>query len=615
MSRADKRRAKKLAENTPAQSRTSPEQSRTLTLQQMIDLGVQHHNAGRLPKAEAIYRKILQANPDQPVALHLLGVIAHQSGKFQAAVDMISKAISVAPKYAEAYYNLGIAYRALGKLEEAAGIYQKAIAINPNNADVFNNLGNILKDLGRLRKAEAAFRDALVVNPDYAEVHNNLGIVLQERKAYLEAIDSYEKAIDLKPDYFEALNNQGTAFKSIGKLEDAAMVYNKALELNAQFVEAHYNLGNVCKDQGNMKGAATHYANAIALKDDYTEAHRQLSYLQKHTEHDATIKAMEEVYDRPSTTLEQRMHLTFGLGKAFEDIQEFEKGFEFLSEGNALKRCQYDYEIEDDRAYFISVMKAFNDGLFSNMKGVGCDDKTPVFVLGMPRSGTTLVEQILSSHPLVHGAGELEFLDQQVRTFFNSDNKHSYPLDIKKIKNSELKKLGKNYIDRLRKHNSDAPFIINKMPVNFKYIGFIKLILPNAKIIHCRRSPADTCLSIFKNFFGGEQPFAYDLYELGHYYALYQSMMDHWHTVLPGFIHDVRYEDMVDNQAQQTKALLDFCGLDWDEACLNFHKSGRPVRTASAAQVRKPMYKDSIDLWKRYQRQLSPLLEALEGQK
>ena len=320
---------------------------------------------------------------------------------------------------------------------------------------------------------------------------------------------------------------------------------------------------------------------------------------------------MEQAYAKSATNDEQRMHLAFGLGKAFEDLHQYEKAFSFFAEGNSIKRRSYSYTVDDRGNFFKKLEEVFDSSLFAKHQGTGCDDETPLFILGMPRSGTTLVEQILASHRHVHGAGELRTLKRIVTSCFDKGKVAEFPESIRQVDSADFEHPGFEYIQAIRKHTPDARFITDKMPENYKYIGLIKLMLPGAKVIHCRRDPVDTCLSIFKTFFTVMHEYSHDLGELGRYYSFYCRLMEHWHSVVPGFIHDVQYESMVVDQAGQTRALLEYCGLEWDDACLEFHKSDRPVRTASAEQVRRPIYKGSVQLWKRYETQLAPLLERL----
>lgn len=432
-----------------------------------------------------------------------------------------------------------------------------------------------------------------------------------EQGLFDDAISSYQEALRINPFLFGAQNNLGNAFRALGNLDEAITCYDKALVIKPDYAEAHTNLGNAKIYLGKFDEAVACYHKALAIEPEYAEAHSSLARIKKHSDYDDDIRAMEQVYAQPAISDEQRMHLAFGLGKAFEDLHEYDKAFGFFAEGNRIERERYSYSIDDDGKAFKQLEEVFDSSLFTNHQGTGCEGETPIFILSMPRSGTTLVEQILASHSQVHGAGELGDMSRIVSTYFDKGNGDEFPESIRQVDDADFEPPGVEYVQSIRKHSPDIRFITDKMPGNFKYIGLIKLMLPDAKVIHCRRDPADTCLSIFKTYFTGMHEYSHDLGELGRYYNLYHGLMEHWHSVVPGFIHDVQYEDMVSDQAKQIRSLLEYCGLEWEEACLEFHTTDRLISTASAERVRRPIYKDSVQLWKRYETQLAPLLESL----
>lgn len=278
-----------------------------------------------------------------------------------------------------------------------------------------------------------------------------------------------------------------------------------------------------------------------------------------------------------------------------------------------MKRSGYDYSLEEDKEFFSCIKEMFSAELFKKHSNSGTDNNAPIFILGMPRSGTTLTEQILSSHQMVYGAGELPDIRKLLSQMCGAGEYKKFPKLVGSLGNDDLSRIGSEYIKGLRKRNSSAEHITDKMPHNFLHVGMIRLMLPNAKIIHCKRDPIDNCLSIFKQNFGGVHKYAYDLAELGGYHLLYQDLMEHWNKVLPGFVFELQYEDMVADQEGMTRKLLEFCGLPWDDNCLQFHKSERTVKTASYTQVRKKIYSDSVQLWKRYEQELQPLISALDA--
>ncbi len=576
------------------------------------NLGNALRELGKLDEAVASYNKALQINPDFAEANNNLGNALKELGKPDKAVANYHKALSINPDYTEAHSNLGNALSELGLLDAAVASYYKALAINPDYTEAHNNLGNALQDLGKLDEAVASYSKALQINPDYTEAHNNLGNVLRELGRLDEAVASYNKALQINPDSAEAHNNLGNVLQDLGKLDEAVASYNKALQINPDSAEAHNNLGNALRELGKLDEAIACYHKALQINPDYGEAHRHLAYVKKFTKYDDDIKVMEEVYARSDVSDQQRMHLAFALGKAFEDLHQHEKAFGLYLTGNTIKRGTYEYSIKAAAKTIEGLTELFTTKLFNEHKTAGSSDETPIFILGMPRSGTTLVEQILASHTNVYGAGELNHLSRIVASRFTkiSDVKLSYSLA--QAGGDDFLNAGCEYISMIRENVDSAKFITDKMPLNFHHIGMIKLMLPKAKIIHCCRDARDTCLSIFKNYFSTDgNYYAFQLDELGLYYNLYRDLMAHWHSVLPGFIYDIHYEEIVANQEAQSRSLLSYCGLEWDDACLEFYNTDRIVKTASVTQVRKPIYQDSVRSWTRYENWLAPLLDVL----
>ncbi len=501
----------------------------------------------------------------------------HKAGRLQQVEQIYNHILSNDPDNADANHYLGIIAIQGGENDIAIRFINKAIQANPNIPATYSNLGNALKRLGRLDEALVSYRKAISMNPDSAVMYCNLGVLLKDIGQLDEAIEKYKTAISIKPD----------------------------------FAEVHCNLGILFNELGQLNEAISSYKIAISSNPDYAKAHHYLSRAIRHHEYDDTILAMETFYDRDDISSEQRMHLAFGLGKVFEDLNEYSKSFDYILEGNRLKRASYQYRIEEDVELFDKIKEVFSTGFFSKHPDTGNPDETPIFILGMPRSGTSLVEQILASHSQVFGAGELKDLSSLANTIRSKRRGNKFPECVSDLNEEELFALGSKYLDRLRKHSDINRFITDNMPHNFQLIGLIKVILPKARVIHCMRDPMDNCYSIFKKNFAEEHKYAYEMMELGQYYNLYLDLMDHWRKSIPDFIYDIRYEELVFNQEEQTKKLLNYCNLPWEESCLSFHKTKRRVATASVNQVRRPIYSDSIRLWKKYERQLETLQKAL----
>jgi len=612
-------------------------------ISQLIQTGLEHHQSGRLQEAETIYRSILKEQPQHPEALHLLGVLALQVGKSEIAVNLIENAIkinpdepefynicgeayralhkydmaisryeqalAIKPDFAGAHNNLGNAFKELGRVEEAITHYEQAIAISPDFAMSHNNLGIALKDLGRPEDAITHYKQALVIMPNYAEAHSSLGNVLQELGRTEEAITHHKQALAIRPDYAEAHSNLGNALKELGRPEDAITHYRQAIAIKPDFAMAHYNLGIALDELGRQEDAIAHYEQALATKPDYAEAHRNLTKIKPKQEQ---VSIIEKLLNRPSISETDAIHYHFALGNIFSDVKTFNKAFEHYNKANILKRKAIIYDSQKYTAYVDRLIEAYSKGYFQKITACGSDSELPVFIVGMPRSGTTLVEQIVSSHPQVYGAGELasfERFEEAIAKQFKASD--PYPECMPLCNESITHKFSKKYLEELRKYSHDAKRITDKMPVNFTRIGLIKTLFPKARIIHCQRNALDTCTSNFLNYFAVGNEYSFDLSELGQYYLDYERLMAHWGSLFPSEILGVQYEELVMNQEKISRQLIEYIRLEWDDRCLDFHKNKRAVNTFSSMQVRQPIYTHSMNRWKHYEKQLAPLIAIL----
>ena len=537
-----------------------------------IQSAIKHHQNGELEQAEVLYREVLQIEPNNADALHLLGVIANQRGQNEIAVDLIEKAIKVDQAVPFYHYNAGNAYSALNKFEEAVACYQRALSLNPDYYEALNNLGNALKAQGKLEEAMACHQRAISLKPDFYKAHTNLGVVLHDQGKMEEAIACYQHALTLNPDYYEAL----------------------------------INLGNALREQGKFKEAVASYRKAISVNENYTEAYLYLTECRKFTEADSEfIETLRKMVEREDTKDEDAANLRFALGKVYDDLGRFGEAFFNYHEANRIenKKCKFDRE--KHYVHISRLIETFTPEFFGQRRDFGSDSDLPTMVIGMPRSGTTLVEQIVASHPHVHGAGELEFWN-------DNERKRRYTLfNIPAMKGDMAASIAREYIDYLSSFSKTARYMTDKMPNNYQHIGLIHLVFPRARIIHVQRNPVDTCLSIYFQKFRNH-PYSYDLDNLVFYYKQYQRLMSHWRDVLPSEVfHEVNYEDLIKDQENVSRELIRFCDLPWDERCLRFHLTKRPVKTASKWQVRQPIYKSSITRWKNYQPFLGPLSELL----
>ena len=478
------------------------------------------------------------------------------------------------------------------------------------------SLGNALWALDKDEEAVAAYKRALELNPNFADACRNLGNVLIELQELDDAIKYFEQALRINPADKKACQGLGRAQNEQGDLGQAVAAYQKAIAIDPLNAEYYRELGVLFSDHGEIEEAISAHRKALELNPEYAEAYRSLSKNRIFTEYDDDMEAMESLLRTKGIPDGDSIQLGFALGKAYEDLGNYDKSMEYVIKATGLKRNSYDYSIAESQEQFDRIKEVFSPDFFLNHRDSGDPDRTPLFILGMPRSGTSLVEQILASHPDVYGAGELNDLVkvfESIKEPANNKQTDTFPEGVLELDARAFADLGKKYITRIRKHSADAKFVTDKMPHNFLRIGFIRTILPNARIIHCTRDPMDNCLSIFKTYLLQGHRYAYDMSELGQYYRMYLELMDYWRDTLPGFIYDQSYEDLVSSQQEQVNQLLQHCGLDWNDACVDFHKTRRKVKTASNAQVRRPIYKNSVNLWRRYDEHLEPLRAAIHS--
>jgi tetratricopeptide (TPR) repeat protein len=522
--------------------------------------------------------------PGEPAELEALVALAlgeHRAGRLAEAAAAYRKILALRPDSAEVYSNLGDILREQGKLDAAAAHYERAVALKPALFQTLNNLGNLLRAQGKLHQAAARLEQALALKPDFAEAHNNLGIVLMGQDKLDQAVTRFEQALAFRPD----------------------------------LAETHKNLGNALTQQGKFDEAAASYDQAIVLRPNYAEAHYHRSDVKTFRTGDAELAALESLAaDAGRLPAGKMPYIHFALGKALEDVCDYPRAFEHLLKGNALKRREVDYNEAACRRNFQHIAQQFDSSLLDRFSAAGDPSPVPIFVVGMPRSGTTLVEQILASHPQVHAASELTNLDRIVRAVSDAAGRPApFPAWVATLNADGVRGLGQAYLASLPSVAPGKTRITDKAISNFLFVGLIRLILPGARIVHTLRDPVDTCVSCFSKLFTHGQTFSYDLAELGRYYRMYHELMAHWRSVLPaGAMLDVSYEDVVDNLEEQARRLIDYCGLPWDDRCLRFHETSRPIATASNVQVRQPLYRSSLARWRRYEAFLQPLLAELD---
>jgi tetratricopeptide (TPR) repeat protein len=522
-----------------------------------------------------------------------------------------------------AYHNSGGELFKSGQFSQAAAAYQRALELQPDRAGTHYNLANALLNSGRADEAIAAYRRAVQLRADFPRAWNNMGNALYRLGHLDEAIDAYRKALELEPDEAAACNNLANALRDSGRTAEALSLYDRAVGLRQNgFERSLTNKAMLLIEMGELDGARHAVREALGINPNLVAAWHLRVMLKTLTPTDPDLESLERLLERADTlsmTGEDRMRLRFALGKAWLDAGEADRAFTHLEQANCLKRATFEYDSAAALARIDALRETFTPELLQRFSGTGAGHPTevPVFVIGMPRSGTTLIEQILASHPLMQGAGELTLLRTLVPEVSPAQPYPCppvYPPLLAEMTPAQLTCLGRKYESRLCELHPGKARVIDKMPANFLYAGFIHLILPDARIIHCRRDPLDTCLSCYTRVFNGDMVFAYDQAELGSYYRHYEALADHWRRVLPSERYtEVRYENVVENFESESRRLVEFCGVPWSEDCLGFHQSDRQIRTASAIAVRKPVYRSSVGRARAHARHLRPLIDALAG--
>ena len=534
--------------------------------------GALHAEAGRSAAADAAFARYFELSPD--TALIAEAAERHQAGETETALAGYDAVLARAPDHIDALRLKGVALCQLGRFEPAEKALRRALDLAPDFAAAWSNLGGLLSETDRPDAAADAYRRALALDPGNPHLHFNLANALVAADEQAAAGDAYRAALALQPDHPGALIGLGHVLKTLGQQAEAIEAYRSCLRVSPAYGEVWWSLAN--------------------LKTYRFSAEE--------------VARMEETLQSETLTDEARVSIEYALGKAAEDAKEFDRAFAWYAQGAWRQRQRVAYDPVQTESIHDRIITTFNADFFSTRTDWGHDDPAPIFIVGLPRSGSTLIEQILASHSLVDGTSELPELGRLAVSIgkFRSDG-ITYPEAAGDLEASDCRALGRNYIERTRRHRGRAPFFTDKMPNNFPSIGLIRLILPKAKVIDARRHPLDSCIGAFKQLFAGGQAFSYDLFELGEYYRQYVRMMDWWNEVLSGFVLRVDYEAMVTDQEAQTRRLLEFCGLPFDEACLRFHETDRAVKTASSEQVRQPIYAGSIGTWRNFSCHLTGL--------
>ena len=573
--------------------------------QAAYNLGIVFQNQGDLDAAIEAYKKVLSLDPSYVEAHFNLANALNEQGKLGRAIESYNKALSLKPDYAEAHCNMGTALKKQSKPEDAIKSYNKAIFLKPDCVDAYYNMSDILSGQGKSEEAIAAIKTAISLKPNFSNAYSNMGLLLKDAGKPEEAIAALKKAISLDSDNADAYNNLGVTLHSLNRHEEAIKAYRKTILLKPNFAKAFNNIGNVLKEQGKVDEAMEAYNQALSIKPDYALVHRVLSHLVKYKPGNPQIDQVEELLKRTDLDDGDLSHLHYALGKMKEDIGNISAAFENYVAGGRIQKKVLSYNLEQDEYLFNNTkIAALKIKSLQQLKPNKEVKHRPIFILGMPRSGTTLVEQIISSHPTVKGAGELPFL----RRFGD-------PLTIgdQGISLKNLQKVRDLYLLELGKLSDGKFFVTDKMPQNFLQIGIIMAALPESKIIHVKREPAATCWSNFKhNFSTHGLGYSYDLVDTVSYFKLYQDLMHFWDLQYEGKIYHLDYDKLTSDFQAETRKVIEYLELGWNEACLFPHNNKRIVKTASQQQVREKIYKGSSQVWQKFEPYLKGAFKELE---
>ncbi len=559
--------------------------------------------------SEAIFllKKFVKKFSDVNALKRLSNLLAHQ--------DKLDEADNVIKEFFESNEEYGLLYKGVRHLQasrfrKAENAFKKILVEDENNIDALRFMGILAFKSGNHDIAEAMFTRALQVDPTYTLVWANLAQVFSVTGQLDKAKKSFKNILNMEPKNGLIWAEYGTVLTKLARYSDGKDAYLKALKFKPNSPRVYLSLGHVYKTMGEIDNSINSYKSTIKQNNLSGEAYWSLANLKTYSFTNDEIKNMEATLDTEISDIE-RCQMHFALGKAYEVKKDYNNSFINYSKGNRVKKGLIKYSSRETSEKTKKVLNFFNEENISSLSNSSTLDRDPIFVLGMPRSGSTLIDQIISSHSMVDGTQELPNIIK-IAAELNNDSDDNYPEVLEDFKSNELSALGLDYIKETKWARESAPFFIDKMPNNFIHIGLIKTILPNAKIIDTRRDAMDTCFSCFKQFFARGQLFTYSLEDLGNYYVDYIKAMNHWHKVYGEDIYTVHYDNVINNTESTIRELIEYCELPFEDNCLEFYKSSRPVKTPSAEQVRQPIYKSGLNYWKNYADFLSPLKKIID---
>ena len=599
-------------------------------------LGTALMKQGRYPESEQTLRLAVALQPDHPHLHEDLGSVLALQDRYEEAIPCFEQAIRLEPRLPLAHKKLGQALAALGRGQDADAAFEEffeqdsargqvalaldhlragrkteaidtlrsALRESDRNVDAMRFLAHIYwQEEQQQSDAEALLRRATTLAPGYAAAWVMLGMILHEGNRDAEAIECFRAATRAEPDNAVAWAGLGTSHADVGDTEQSIAAFERSLALSPNAPNVQMGYGHVLKTRGDQQAALRAYRAAIAGKPDFGEVYWSMANLKVFRFEDSEIAAMEQQLERDDLAESADIHFRFALAKALEDRGDYARAWHYYDTGNQRQRARVSHDPVAMEMLHEKIASVFTRELFERHAGHGCDSAAPIFIVGLPRSGSTLIEQILASHSQVEGTAELHVLMRLAYSIgrYRPDQKR-YPETVTDLRSKDLKAYGRQYMDETRPYRvTDRPFFTDKLPNNFSHVGLLHLILPNAKIINARRHPFDSCLGGYKQLFGKGQNFTYDMADLSVYYRQYHETMRHWHQVLPGKVLDVHYEETVTDLETQVRRILAHCGLPFEEGCLRFHENRRPVKTASSEQVRRPIYTDALGHWRHFE--------------
>ncbi|HUO81919.1 MAG TPA: sulfotransferase [Gammaproteobacteria bacterium] len=600
----------------------------------------------RTDEAEAVLREVIALAPTFAKPHEDLGFLMTKANRPADALPLLERATHLDPSLANAWFTLGKVYAQLGRgkdadaafekcfalsperrlmalaaehhkdgrLEEAERLFRRVLEKNPNNVDALRLLALIALKSDHAEDAETMLERAIDIAPDFLLAILDLGRLCKDQDRYGEALEWFDRAIALDPSLPQAHYLRAATLARASFTREAIDSYRECLKLRPAHVGALLGLGHVLKAVGDYANAVAAYNECIRHAPDFGETYWSLANLKTYRFDDVMVAEMEKQAAASGGNAQSEVNFLFALGKAHEDRGDFARAWHFYREGNGKQRAEVHYDPVQTEVMNDRIVSVYTAAFLQSLAGAGHPDSSPIFILGLPRSGSTLLEQILASHSRVEGTSELPYIGR-LATGLNRNRADgiNYPEAMRELAPHNLRALGEDYLAHARMHRrTGAERFIDKMPNNFPNVGLIALILPNAKIIDARRHPLDACLSCYRQLFAKGQNFTYDLTEIGEYYLQYQRMMDHWGDVLPGRVLTMQYEEVVTDFAPQVRRLLEFCGLPFEGSCLKFYESDRPVRTPSSEQVRQPIYDRSIGHWRHYAEEIAELIAVIE---